>query len=226
MICLITDNNLTWYLEARPSSKFVSIGKNATITCYNISNSTVALSLDSQWYKIIPNGTLQKLTTNINKRIRSDVSQLRISFAESKDNGSYCCKGLMQDLNSCERSATANVIVITLPVISPQQPQTVYVSSNATVECIIEHVGNPPFVLHRWQKSGIRLVTDGTKYSSQLTGNRTVLTILNSTAEDEGYYECIIETLTFEIKQASVYLTVITHTGSCNGASYIVITML
>ena len=127
----------------------------------------------------------------------------------------------MQSLNSCDESAAANVIVVALPVIIPGQHQTVLVGSNATVECIIEHMGSPPFVLDRWQKSGHRLVTDGTKYSSQLIGNRMFLTILNSTAEDEGYYECIIETLAFEIKQASVYLS-LNHTHT--GMSYVMIT--
>ena len=131
-----------------------------------------------------------------------------------------------QVLNSCDESATANVIVAILPVIIPEKNQTVLVGSNATLECIIEHVGSPPFVLQRWQKYGHRLVTDGTKYTSQLIGNRMFLTILNSTTEDEGYYECIIENLAFEIKQASVYLSFNHTRRTQTGASFVVNTYL
>ena len=149
---------------------------------------------------------------------------MRISSARNEDSGSYCCKGLMQSLNSCDKSATASIIVITLPKIIPKQNYTLNVGNNVTVECIIEHVGNPPFVLHRWQKSGHRLVMDRTKYISQQIENRVLLTILNSTAEDEGYYECVVETSTFEIEQASVYLSLNYTIRSHTGVSYVVIT--
>ena len=77
------------------------------------------------------------------------------------------------------------------------------------MQCIIENVGNPPFVVFRWQKSTQRLVTDGTKYTSQLIGgNIMVLTIINSTTEDEGFYWCIVETAAFQRRKASVFLAV------------------
>ena len=154
---------------------------------------------------------------------------MRISSAMREDGASYCCKGLMQTLNSCDESATVNVNITILPEITPGQPQTVLAGDNATVKCIIKDEGSPPFVLQRWQKSGQRLVIDGTKYISS-PPNRTimVLTIVNSSAEDVGHYECITETSTFEIKQASVELSLncsmIAQIGSCDGMSYIVIT--
>ena len=177
-----------------------------------------------QWYKIASNGTLQQISTDRNERVRSDGSQLRISSTESEDNGMYCCKGPQQTLESCDESATANLIVVVPPVIAPGQNQTVFAKSNATMGCIIEYVGQPPFTMFRWQKSGQRLVTDGTKYISQLIGNRMFLTIINSTTDDEGYYQCILETPVFQRRQAFVYLTVnhtgTTHTGLTNGAFY------
>ena len=163
------------------------------------------------------NGILQQLSTNIHDRVRSDGSQLRILSTINEDNGTYCCKGPMQALDRCDESAKANVIIIMFPVIVAGQNQTAFVGNNATVECIIENVGNPPFVVQKWQKNKQRLLTDGTKYSSQLIGDRMLLTIINSTTDDEGYYQCIIEMSNFEIRQAPVYLSVnhtrIVHTG-------------
>ena len=106
---------------------------------------------------------LQQLSTNVNDRVRSDGSQLRISPATNEDNGTYCCKGSTQALDRCDESAKASLIIIMSPVIVAGQNQTAFVGSNATVECIIENVGSPPFVVHRWKNSGQRLVTDGTK---------------------------------------------------------------
>ena len=167
------------------------------------------------------NGMLQQLSTNIHDRVSSDGSQLRISSAINEDNGTYCCKGPTQALDRCDESAKANVIIIRSPVIAAGQNQTAFVGTNATVECIIENVGNPPFVVDRWEKSEQRLATDGTKCFSQLIGDRMFLTIINSTTNDEGYYHCVIETSNFEIKQARVYLSVnhtrIARTGSANG---------
>ena len=209
-------------MEARPQSWHIPPGRGLTTTCYNISSTAVTLPYNSRWYKIVAsNGMLQQLSTNVNDRVRSDGSQLRISTAINEDNGTYCCKGPMQALDRCDESAKVNVIIIMSPVIVAGQNQTAFAGSNATVECIIENVGNPPFVVHRWQKNNQRLVTDGIKYSSQLIGNRMFLTIINSTTDDEGYYKCIIETSNFEIRQAPVYLSVnhtrIAHTGSANG---------
>ena len=137
---------------------------------------------------------------------------------------SYCCKGPTQTLDTCDETATAHLIVVVPPVITPGRNQTAYVGRNAVVECIIENVGNPPFVVFRWQKSEQRLVTDGTKYSSELIGNNTmVLTIHNSTTNDEGYYQCILETAVFQRREASVYLSVndsVTHMGLTDGMSY------
>ena len=218
-------NKQTWYLETRPSTKYISLRKSAIISCYNITNTTITLPHDSQWYKITLNGTLQELSTNTSERVRSDGSQLRISSAIREDGGSYCCKGLMQKLDSCDESATVNINITILPVIIPGPHQTVLAGGNATVECIIENEGSPPFLLQRWQKSGQRLVIDGTKYiSSPPNSTIMLLTIVNSSAEDVGRYECILETVTFEIKQAFVNLS-LNHTGrSHTGVSYVVIT--
>ena len=130
----------------------------------------------------------------------------------------------MQALHTCDESATANVLIVVPPVIVPGQNQIAFVRSNATIECIIEQFGNPPSVVFRWQKSQQRLVTDGTKYISQVIGNKMFLTIVNSTTIDEGHYRCILETSCLHRKQASVYLTVnrtqVTNTRLSNGASY------
>ena len=149
---------------------------------------------------------------------------MRISSAESEDNGTYCCKGPQQTLDTCDESATAILIVVVSPVIVPEQNQTVLTKSNVTMVCLIQNVGQPPFTVFRWEKSGQRLVTDGTKYISWLNGNRMFLTIINSTTDDEGYYQCILETPVFQRRQASVHLTVnhtgTTHTGLTNGVFY------
>ena len=184
----------------------------------------MAASYNSQWYKIASNGTLQQISTDTSERVRSDGSQLRISSAESEDNGTYCCKGPQQTLDTCDETATANLIVVVLPVIAPEQNQTVLAKRNTTMGCLIVNAGQPPFTVFRWQKSGQRLMTDGTKYISELIGNRMFLTIINSTTDDEGYYQCILETPVFQRSQASVYLTVNhtgkTHTASTNGVFY------
>ena len=147
---------------------------------------------------------------------------MRISSAESEDNGTYCCKGPQQTLDTCDESAAANLIVVVPPVIAPGQNQTVLAKNNATMVCLIESAGKPPFTVFRWQKSGQRLVADGRKYLSQLIGNKMFLTIVNSTTDDEGFYQCILETPVFQRRQGSVYLTVnhtrTTHTGLTNGA--------
>ena len=206
-----------------PSERCVSPGRGTSVTCYNIST-TRELPTNSLWYKITSNGTLQQLSTDINDRAISDGNQLRISSAINEDNGTYCCKGLTQALHTCDESATAKVLVVVPPVIIPGQNQIALVRNNAAIECIIEQFGNPPPVVFRWQKSQRRLVTDGTKYTSQLIGNRMFLTIINSTTNDEGHYWCILETSCFHRKQASVYLTVnhtqVTTTRSSNGALY------
>ena len=182
------------------------------MTCYNTS-STTTLPHDSRWYKIAPNGTLQQLPTGSNERVRSDGSQLRISSARIEDNGTFCCKGPMQPLDTCDNTAIARLIVVIPPEINPGQNQTVQLRSNAIVECIVKNLGNPPFTVYRWQKSRQRLVTDGTKYISQLNESRMILIILNSTADDEGYYQCILETPVFQRRQASVFLSVNYTTG-------------
>ena len=151
---------------------------------------------------------------------------MRISSAVSEDNDTYCCKGPQQTLDTCDESATANLIVVVPPVITPGQNQTVLVENNATLECILEYPDNQPYeVYHRWQKSGQRLVTDGTKYISELIGNRMFLTIINATTDDEGYYQCIIETSIFQRTEDSVYLSVnnttIINTRLTNGESYL-----
>lgn len=200
------------------------MGGRITISCYNITSTAIVLPHDSLWYKIASNGTLQPLPMDLNSRVISDVSQLRISSARNEDAGFYCCKGPLQALDECDDSATANVTISIPPVINPGQNQTVVVRSNAIIECIIEHVGNPPFVAYRWEKSGHRLVPDGTKYIIQLIGNRMFLHIVNSTTEDEGYYQCILETSGFEIQDAFVFLSVNnatrTHMELTNGGLY------
>ena len=51
------------------------------------------------------------------------------------------------------------------------------------------------------------------------------LTIVNSTTDDEGYYQYILETAVFQRREASVYLSVnhtsITHKGLTDSMSYI-----
>ena len=88
-------------------------------------------------------------------------------------------------------------------------------------------MGTPPFVVYRWQKFKQRLMTDRKKYISQLFENRMFLTIVNSTIDDESYYQCILETPVFQRRQAFVYLSVndtrITHAESINGAYCIII---
>ena len=105
-----------------------------------------------------------------------------------------------------------------------QARASIFVGRNAVMQCIIENVGNPPFSVFRWQKSAQRLVTDGTKYTSQLIGgNIMVLTIVNSTTEDEGYYWCIVETEVFQRREAVVFLAVnnsVTHMGSNDGMTF------
>ena len=202
---IITDTSWAWYLAARPSLKYTTPGGSPTITCYNVT-STKVLPRDSRWYKIAPEGTLQPISTNSNERVRSDGNQLRISSAVDEDNGTYCCKGPTQALDSCDETATARLIVVVPPVIAPGQNQTAYVERHAVIQCIIEYAGNPAFEVFRWQKSEQRLVTDGTKYKSEITQNRMLLTIFNLTTDDEGYYQCILETPVFQRVEASVYL--------------------
>lgn len=195
----------TPYLEARPSLTYTTPGGSRTITCYNVS--TNAPSRNSQWYKINSNGTLQQLSTEVDARIRNDGSQLRISYVRREDNGSYCCKGTTEGLEGCNERATGHIIVVIPPVITAhKQNQTVLVGNNATLECVIEYEGNPPFVVFRWQKSNRRLMTYRTKYVSQLIGNRMFLTIVNSTTDDEGSYQCIVETSVFQRRKAFVGL--------------------
>ena len=123
----------------------------------------------------------------------------------------------MQALDSCDESATATLIITIPPVIIPGQNQTVFVTNNVTLECVIEDVGNPHFVVFRWEKSQQRLLIDGRKYTSRLIGSRIILTIVNSTIKDEGYYQCILETPADQRRQASVYL-IVNHTdGLTNG---------
>ena len=128
----------------------------------------------------------------------------------------------MQTLDACDARATTTLIITMPPVLVPGENQTVFVTNNVTLECVITDVGNPSFVVFRWQKSRQRLVTDGTKYTSQLIGNRMLLTIINSTTNDEGHYQCILETPVYQRRQASVYLIVnntgTTHAGLANGA--------
>ena len=217
---VITGISWAWHLETRPSLKYTTLGGNPTITCYNITSNTRVPSHDLRWYKIVSNGELQPVSTDRNERVRSDGSQLRISSARDEDNGTYCCKGPTQTLDTCDGTATAYLIVVVSPVIAPGQNQTAYVGRNAVVQCIIENAGNPPFAVFRWQKSAQRLVTDGTKYTSQLIGNIMVLTIVNSTTDDEGYYQCILETAVFQRREASVFLAIndsVTHMGSNDG---------
>ena len=209
-------------MEARPSLKYTTPGGSPTITCYNITGSIRALPRNSRWYKIASDGALQPISTDSTERVRSDGSQLRISLARDEDNGTYCCKGPTQTLDTCDGNATAYLIVVVPPVIAPGQNQTAYVGRNAVMQCIIENAGNPAFAVFRWQKSAAqRLVTDGVKYTSQLiNGNIMVLTIVNSTTDDEGYYQCVLETAVFLRSEASVYLAVndsVTHLGSSNG---------
>ena len=219
--CVIADISWAWHLEARPSLKYTTPGGSPTITCYNVTGSIRVLPRNSRWYKIASDGALQQISTDRNERVRSDGSQLRISSARDEDNGTYCCKGPAQALDTCDENAIAYLIVVIPPVIAPGQNQTAYVGRNAVIQCIIENAGNPAFVVFRWQKSAQRLVTDGTKYTSELiSGNVMVLTIVNSTTDDEGYYQCILETAAFQRSEASVYLAVndsVTHLGSNNG---------
>ena len=185
--------------------------------------SITVLPRNSRWYKIACNGALQQLPTDTNEGVRSDGSQLRISSTKNEDNGTYCCKGPSQALDTCDETATAHLIVVVPPVITPGQNQTAYVGRNAVVEYIIGNVGNPPFAVFRWQKFEQRLTTDGIKYISQLIRNRMFLTIVNSTSDDEGYYQCILETAVFQRRKALVYLFVndsITHMGLTDGMSY------
>ena len=202
-----TGTSWAWHLEAMPSLKYTTLGGNPTITCCNVTMaSTTTLPHNSRWYKIASSGTLQQLPTDTNERVKSDGSQLRISSARNEDNGTYCCKGPTQ--TTCDDTATAHLKVVVPPVVTPGQNQTVHVGRNAIMECIIENAGNLPFAVFRWQKSGQRLATDETKYSSHLIGNRMFLTIVNSTTDDEGYYQCILETAFFQRREASVYLSV------------------
>ena len=222
---IVTGSTGAWYLEARPPFIYVSPGEGTTVTCYNVSSTITLLPHDSHWYQIMSNGTLLELSIDKRERLRSDGSQLRISSATIEDDGIYCCRGPLQTLDACDESAIVNLKVVMPPVIVPGQHQTALVGSSVTIECIIKEFGNPPFVVNRWQKSGQRLMIDGRKYSSQLLGNRVFLTIVNSTANDEDHYQCILETPIFEIIQTSVFLfvkrsVIAQSTGLCNGMSH------
>ena len=66
-------------------------------------------------------------------------------------------------------------------------------------------------------------MTDGIKHISQLIENIMFLTIVNSTTDDEGYYQCILETPIFQRREVSMYLSVndsVTHMGLIDGMSY------
>jgi len=66
------------------------------------------------------------------------------------------------------------------------------------------------------------LVTNGIKYTSRIIGNRMILTIINSTTDDEGYYQCILETRAFQRSKTSVYLSVnLTSATETKGVPYI-----
>ena len=188
--------------------RYTSVGGNPTITCKNITDTTSTSARNSRWYKIASDGTLQQLSTDSNARVKSDGSQLRIFSARNEDNSTYCCKGSTQPLDTCDEAAVARLIVALSPEIIPGPNQTVLIGMDAVVECIIEYAGNPPYMVFRWQKSKRRLVTDGIKYTSRIIGNRMVLTIINSTTDDEGYYQCILETRAFQRSKTSVYLSV------------------
>ena len=76
-------------------------------------------------------------------------------------------------------------------------------------------------------KSGQRLVTDGTKYVSQLIGNRMFSTIVKcpQLTNDKDYYQCMLQILVYQRRQASVYLTVnntriVGNTRLTKGACY------
>ena len=209
---MATGTSWAWHLAARPSLKYTTPGGSPTITCYNVT-STKVLPRDSRWYKITPDGTLQQISTDSNERVRSDGSQLRISSARDEDNGTYCCKGPTQPIDTCDQTAIAHLIVVVPPVIAPGEYQA---GRDGVVECIIKNKGYPPFVVSRWQKSEQRLVTDGTKYASEITEKRMLLTIFNFTTDDEGYYRCILETPVFQRVEVSVYLPMnhsATHIG-------------
>ena len=212
-----TGTSWGWHLAARPSLKYTTPGGSTTITCYNVTDTKV-LPRHSRWYKITSNGTLEQISTNRNERVRSDGSQLRISSAREEDNGTYCCKGPMQPLDTCDETATANLIVVVPPVITPGQYQA---GRDAVVKCIIKEPGYPPFVVSRWQKSEQRLVTDDTKYASEIINNTMLLTIVNFTTDDEGYYHCILETSVFLRVEASVYLPAANHSAAHIGLNVI-----
>lgn len=196
--------NSAWYLEARPSIQYVMQGENTAIACYNISTNASITSLpqDSQWYKIASDHTL--------KLMISDGNLLRIFSASNTDNGSYCCKesDTVKDIK-CDERATATLQVVTPPSIVSGPNRTVSVGNNVTLECIIRNEGTPAFVVYRWQKSEQRLVTDGMKYISRLNEDRSkmVLIVIESNVDDEGYYQCVLETPAFQRIKKSVYLS-------------------
>jgi len=161
-----------------------------------------------QWFKILDGGGLDPITTSKQGRVRSDGHQLRFFGTNASDDGRYCCKTLSSGLESgCSPSATATITIALPPVISALKHQVTFVGEKITLRCDIANKGWPAPSVLLWQRHG-ETILESVKYSVNLLDNGTSLTISNITAEDAGYYNCIIQNSKGQSDNKSVYLFV------------------
>lgn len=196
-------------MQANPPSRCILEGRSARVNCLNFTAKDIAIfARNIQWFKILEGGGLDPITTSRQGRVRSDGHQLWFSETNASDHGKYCCKILSGGLESgCSPSATATIAIALPPVISTLKHQVTSRGETVTLRCDIANKGQPAASVFIWQRYGKNILESVKHYMNTLE-NSTSLMITNVTAEDEGYYSCIVQNSKAQSDNKSVYLFV------------------
>ncbi|XP_065920909.1 uncharacterized protein [Dysidea avara] len=199
----------SWRLKVDPSNRCILLGNAARVNCLNFTAKDVAtFAKNIQWFKILDGGGLDPITTSQQGRVRSNGHQLQFLKTDGSDDGQYCCKTLSSGLESgCSPSATAAITIALPPIISTLKHQVTFVGKTITLKCDIANKGRPAASVLLWQRYG-KNILKSVKYSVNISDNGTSLTITNTTAEDEGYYNCVVQNSKGQSDNKSMYLFV------------------
>ena len=192
----------TWRLEANPRQRCVLLGRSASVNCLN---NSISFAHDIQWFKILPNGGLERISRSLQERITSNAYQLQFKSTIAEDEGLYCCKPAQTAETECSSTAITNITISLPPVLSPLQNHTVQIGETIAMNCTVTY-GEP--TKFYWQKYGKDIPKNNPRYSIIISNNTTTLTITNATIMDQGYYNCIVRNRKYQQDNESLYLHV------------------
>lgn len=206
-MCYFMIASESWYLKSESSYRCLSPGSESAVNCVNITaKGNPRHPNNIQWYKKMDDGGLRLIENRL--AVFTDGYQLRFHNVVAENDGFYCCKTPSD--NNCSGKATVQINIDHPPVILPLQNKTASIGDKITLTCAIRPAtGCRVKFSWRWHER--------MKESNFSVNKSYNLTISNVTTEDEGYYDCQVESKGGQNDHRSLYLFVkpLNPPGTC-----------